>query len=153
MAKSLLEATLIRLACYLSLFLSLSMSSPASVRKTRKPKTMPAPGLSELQKMVSRFTPTPLRVDVSRVSQNDRQALAKLIEAGRILDDVFLKQFWEGNPALYARLQKDATTLGKARLHYFWINKSPWWRSTDSRPSFPASLRVNPKERIFIRRT
>ena len=27
---------------------------------------------------------------------------------------------------LYARLQRDTTPLGKARLRYFWINKGPW---------------------------
>ena len=26
----------------------------------------------------------------------------------------------------YEQLQKDTTPLGKARLHYFWINKGPW---------------------------
>src|ERR1700690_1870374 len=37
-----------------------------------------------------------------------------------------MQQMWDGNPALYAKLQKDQTPLGKARLHYFWINKGPW---------------------------
>ena len=85
-----------------------------------------APGLAQLEKMTARFAPTPLRVDVSRLSDGDRQALVKLIEAGRIMDEVFLIQYWSGNPALYSRLQKDATPLGKARLQYFWINKGPW---------------------------
>src|ERR1700674_287585 len=84
------------------------------------------PDLAQLEKMTSRFAPTPLRVDPSRVSAGDRQALVKLIEAARILNDIFMKQMWDGNPALYARLQKDTTPLGKARLHYFWINKAPW---------------------------
>ena len=70
--------------------------------------------------------PPPLRVDTSKLSSGDRQALVKLIEAGRIMNDVFLVQYWSGNLALYARLQKDTTPLGKARLQYFWINKGPW---------------------------
>jgi hypothetical protein len=37
-----------------------------------------------------------------------------------------MKQLWSGNAALYAELQKDTTPLGKARLHYFWMNKGPW---------------------------
>ena len=74
----------------------------------------------------SRFAPTPLRVDTSSLSSGDRQALVKLIEAARVLNDIFLQQLWDGNLALYARLQKDTTPLGKARLHYFWINKGPW---------------------------
>ncbi len=37
-----------------------------------------------------------------------------------------MRQVWAGNLALYAKLQRDTTPLGKARLHYFSINKAPW---------------------------
>jgi Peptidase family M49 len=84
------------------------------------------PGLTQLQKMTDRFAPTPMRVDTTKLSSGDRQALVKLIEAARLLDDVFMRQMWSGNVALYSRLQKDTTPLGKARLHYFWLNKGPW---------------------------
>jgi hypothetical protein len=84
------------------------------------------PGQPQLEKMTRRFAPTPLRVDTSTLSAGDQQALVKLIEAARILNDVFLRQMWSGNMALYSRLQKDATPLGQARLHYFWLNKGPW---------------------------
>jgi hypothetical protein len=89
-------------------------------------KNQALPDLAQLEKMASRFAPTPLRVDTSRLSAGDRQALVKLIDAARILNDIFLQQLWDGNVALYARLQKDTTPLGKARLNYFWINKAPW---------------------------
>ena len=84
------------------------------------------PDLVQLQKMIARFKPTELRVDVSKLSPGDRQALPKLIEAARVLNDIFLTQMWSGNQALYAKLRGDATALGKARLDYFWLNKSPW---------------------------
>ena len=84
------------------------------------------PDLAQLEKMISRFAPTELRADVAKLSPGDRQALAKLIEASRVLDDIFLSQLWSGNQALYARLRSDTTPLGKARLHYFWIEKGPW---------------------------
>jgi hypothetical protein len=100
---------------------------PARAQKSKARKTSSAsPGLAQLEKMTARFAPTTLRVDTSKLSSGDRQALVKLIEAGRILDNVFLVQYWSGNPALYSRLQKDTTPLGKARLRYFWINKGPW---------------------------
>jgi Peptidase family M49 len=89
-------------------------------------KSAALPDLGQLDQMASRFAPTTLRVDTSRLSSGDRQALVKLIEAARVLNDVFMQQMWDGNLALYGRLQKDATPLGKARLHYFWINKGPW---------------------------
>jgi hypothetical protein len=33
---------------------------------------------------------------------------------------------WSGSVELYEKLKRDQTPLGKARLHYFWINKGPW---------------------------
>jgi hypothetical protein len=84
------------------------------------------PDLAHLDQMIARFAPTELRADVSNLSPGDRKALAKLIEASRILNDIFLKQMWSGNLELYEKLKRDTTPLGKARLHYFWINKGPW---------------------------
>src|SRR5580693_658730 len=84
------------------------------------------PDLAQLEKMIARFAPTELRADISKLSPGDRQALAKLVEASRVLDDIFLRQLWSGNHSLYAKLQRDITPLGKARLHYFWIEKGPW---------------------------
>jgi Peptidase family M49 len=80
----------------------------------------------ELQHMSARFAPVPLRVDTARLSAGDRAALVKLIEAGRVVNRIFLQQLWEGNPALQSRLAKDKSALGKARLDYFWLNKGPW---------------------------
>ena len=108
--------------CSLFLILMAIVSSPVQTQK----KGAATPDLTQLEKMTARFSPTPLRVDTSKLSSGDRQALTKLIEASRVIDDIFLQQYWSGNRALYARLQKDATPLGKARLNYFWINKGPW---------------------------
>jgi hypothetical protein len=95
------------------------------------------PDLAQLQKMAARFTPTPIRVDTSKLSAGDHQALIKLIQASRILNEIFMRQLWSGNLALYAQLQRDTTPLGKARLHYFWINKGPWSDIDDSQAFIP----------------
>jgi hypothetical protein len=84
------------------------------------------PALPELDHMIARFAPTELRVDTSALSAGDRKALAKLIEASRMIDDIFLTQLWSGNHDLMRELEKDKSPLGKARLHYFRINKGPW---------------------------
>jgi hypothetical protein len=76
--------------------------------------------------MIARFAPTEIRVDISGLSAGDRKVLVKLIEASRIVNTIFLAQLWSGNPALQARLENDGSPLGKARRHYFWINKGPW---------------------------
>jgi Peptidase family M49 len=108
-------------ACLIVVLLSMATDVPMQAQKNET-----VPDLAQLEKMASRFAPTPLRVDTSSLSSGDRQALVKLIEAARVLNDIFLQQMWDGNLALYARLQKDTTPLGRARLHYFWINKGPW---------------------------
>ncbi len=84
------------------------------------------PDIAELNRMIARFAPAELKVDTSGLAPGDRQALQKLIEAARILDTLFLTQRWGGNAALRVNLQKDASALGKARLHYFDLNKGPW---------------------------
>src|SRR5271165_1527907 len=90
------------------------------------PPAVTVPDLAQIQKMTARFAPTEMDVDLSKLSDGDRKALVKLVEAARIIDDIFMTQYWSGDHALYARLQQDPTPLGKARLHYFWINKGPW---------------------------
>src|SRR5271165_4297829 len=122
-----------RLTAYFIFVLLLGvMSVPVKAQKSDAPQD-----LAQLEKMTGRFAPTPLRVDTSRLSSGDRQALVKLIEAARILNDIFMQQMWDGNLALYSRLQKDTTPLGKARLHYFWINKGPWADLDDYKAFLP----------------
>src|SRR5271170_8478706 len=88
--------------------------------------TAAIPDLAQLQKMIARFQPTELRADLSKLSPGDARALAKLVEAARVLNDIFLTQMWSGNHALYAKLRSDTTALGRggtpldrARLDYF----------------------------------
>ena len=84
------------------------------------------PDLAELEKMTARFAPTEMRVDTSSLTPGDQKALVKLIEAGRVVNEIFMDQMWSGNDALRAKLREDRTPLGRARRHYFRINKSPW---------------------------
>jgi len=84
------------------------------------------PDLNQLKQMSARFAPVTLKYDTSTLSASDRQALAKLIEAARILNSVFMDQLWSGNRELYTRLQQDHTPLGQERLRYFLLNKGPW---------------------------
>jgi hypothetical protein len=100
----------------------------ATAQKTPAPASAGTsfPNADELNQMAARFAPVNLEVDLSSLSAGDKKALAKLIEAGRIVNPLFMQQFWSGDLALYQKLQQDKTPLGKARLHYFWINKGPW---------------------------
>ncbi len=75
--------------------------------------------------MIARYAPVELHADASKLSPGDQKALAKLLDAARVIDDIFLDQVWSGNVHLRVNWQ-DTSPLGKARLHYFDLNKGPW---------------------------
>ena len=88
--------------------------------------TVAFPAEPDLKRMSARLQPADIKADTSALSAGDRKALGKLVSAAQVLDELYLKQLWSGNPALYEKLKKDHTPLGKARLDYFWLNKGPW---------------------------
>ncbi|UGQ45325.1 dipeptidyl-peptidase 3 family protein [Massilia endophytica] len=96
--------------------------------------------VAELNKMTQRFAPVELKADTSGLSAGDRKAIAKLIEAAKIVDTLQLRQRWEGNEALWAALQKDTSPLGKARAEYFWLNKGPWSIIDGNQSFLPADI-------------
>ena len=82
--------------------------------------------LPQLQQMTSRFAPVELKVDTSKLTPQDQQALKALIHAARLIDTIFLRQVWAGNRTLMSNLKLDSSPLGQARYDYFWLNKGPW---------------------------
>ena len=84
------------------------------------------PDLAELNRMIARFAPVQVSADASKLSAGDRQALAKLLDAARVIDEIFLQQLWSANVPLRQQLAADTSPLGKSRLHYFELNKGPW---------------------------
>jgi hypothetical protein len=93
--------------------------------------------LPQLQEMIGRFASVAIRVDTSKLSAGDRNALVKLIEAGRVVNHIFLQQIWSGNLALENKLRADGSPLGKARLEYFLLNKGPWSDLDDHKAFLP----------------
>jgi hypothetical protein len=106
------------------------------------------PATAELQRMAAQFAPTEITADVSKLSPNDRRVLAKLVEASKIIDALFLRQVWSGNDALLLDLLRDETPEGRARLHYFLINKGPWDRLKHYQP-FVAGIPKKPEGANF----
>jgi len=90
--------------------------------------------LAELEKKISRFAPTDIAADLSKLGDGDRKALEKIIEAARQIDSLYLRQVWRGNAGLLRKLEADGTPLGRARLHYFRINYGPWSRLDHNQP-------------------
>ena len=95
------------------------------------------PDAAALARLEAQYAPVDLRVDLSGLPSSERLALARLVEAARILDALFLRQVWSGNDDLLLRLVPDRTPLGRARLVYFLRNKGPWDRLDHMRPFVP----------------
>ncbi|MBV9405505.1 MAG: hypothetical protein JO211_09185 [Acidobacteriaceae bacterium] len=99
--------------------------------------TAAPPDAAALRQMAAKFAPTPLTVEVAGLSSGDRQALIKLIEAGHVIDHLFLQQLWSGNLSLARELQQDTSPLGQARLNLFGIYKGPWSDLDEHRAFIP----------------
>jgi hypothetical protein len=97
--------------------------------------------------MTARFAPAEIGADLSGLAKTERDALARLVDAARIMDALFLRQVWAGNAAMLHELaQKAAMPVGPrasrtaaARLHCFLINKGPWDRLDANAPFVPGA--------------
>jgi Peptidase family M49 len=105
------------------------------------------PTLAQLQKMTARFAPADIGADLSALPKNERDALARLVDAARVMDALFLRQVWAGNNAMLQELSRlaaapagpRASRTAAARLHYFLINKGPWDRLNHNQPFVPGA--------------
>lgn len=91
-----------------------------------KPKQKTKDMESSLAVKLKRFASTEITADVSKLSPGDRQALDKLIQASRLMDEIYLRQVWSANALMKETLAKDTSPEGKARYAMFMLNKSPW---------------------------
>ena len=79
---------------------------------------------------------TVIDYDRSLLDDNERQVVAKLIEASKQIDEIYWRQVSENNPALRDKLTKQAgnSALDRAGLDYFIANKGPWDRLKGDEP-------------------
>jgi Peptidase family M49 len=126
-----------------------ALARARSTRPAARPPAAPgARGTAALRAAEARFAPVDLRVDLSALPASERAALSDLVRAARVMDGLFLRQVWGGNPPLFATLAEDGTPLGRARLAAFLRNKGPWDRLDGDRP-FVAGVPAKPPEANF----
>jgi hypothetical protein len=113
------------------------------------PASAPAdPAVAELTRKIARFAPTEISADLSQLPASERTALMHLVRAAQVMDALFLQQVWAGNEATLFDLIRDESPLGKARLHYFLINKGPWSR-LDHNETFVSGAPAKPPSANF----
>jgi hypothetical protein len=121
----------------------------------RPPAAKKEAPVSKLSKKIARFAPTPIGVEpgvLAALTPGDRAALAKMVEAAKLLDPLFLRQVWRGNAALDTKLAADTSAEGQDRYRFFRINKGPWSRLdhneafVDGVPAKPAGAGFYPED-------
>ena len=105
---------------------------------------LPASGEDNLKRKIDRFAPIELKVDLTSLGKGDQAALAKLIQAARVMDRIYLRQVWSGDPALAARLERDKSPRGQEIWQYFQINMSPWSELDGGTPFLPGVPATRP---------
>src|SRR4051794_33570455 len=84
--------------------LALAASTAALIGDAAMLEQTSPPTAATLRTMTARFAPADIGADVGALPAGERQALAKLVEAARIMDSLFLRQVWAGNDALLQQL-------------------------------------------------
>ena len=102
----------------------------------------------DLEAKAARFAPVDLTADISKLPDNEKQALKRLVQASKVFDALFMRQVWAGNETMLLDLIRDESAAGKARLHYFLINKGPWGRLDENEP-FVAGAPPKPPQANF----
>lgn len=89
---------------------------------------------SNVAERLARFEPTELVADVSSLSEGELRVLEMLVQAARSMDEIFLRQVWQGNPELQAELQGAERPGTDAARAYFTVNFGPWDRLEEMEP-------------------
>jgi hypothetical protein len=102
----------------------------------------------KLEALQARFAPVDITADTAKLSEGDKKALAKLVDAAKVMDALFLRQDWAGSETMLLDLLSDDSPLGRARLRFFLTMKGPWDR-TDSDKPFIAGAPAKPEAANF----
>ena len=88
----------------------------------------------QLKEQIKRYAQVEISYDEGVLSEPERTALAKIVQAGAVMDEIFLRQVWEGNEALRRQLVEKMGTDGENKdlwkdlYHFYRINFGPWNR-------------------------
>lgn len=92
------------------------------------------PVKSEIAMKMERYSPTKIDFDESILSEKDRMLVRKLVEASKIMDEIFLRQCYSRNLEIRKKLQNSTDPKGQELLHYFTINFGPFDRLDERAP-------------------
>jgi hypothetical protein len=117
----------------------------------------------DLKLKLRKYAKVDLEVDETILSEPEKEALAKIVQAGRVMDDIFLRQVWSGNVAMQNELHalhmythdRPFTKLGESHdmvwdfIRFYNINMGPWDRLVEDEPFIGDLSRAKPQGANF----
>ncbi|HOT98005.1 MAG TPA: peptidase [bacterium] len=95
------------------------------------PKKLPA---AEVKAELDKLAPVALDCDLSRLLPADKSALAEILRAAKIIDQLYRLQVSPENPALLKKLQDDRSPASQPYLEMFLVMAGPWNRLQHDAP-------------------
>ena len=102
----------------------------------------------DLKLQLRKYAKVDISLDEELLSEPEKDALGKLVKAGRVMDDIFFEQVWSGNAGMRDRLndlhryshEQTFTEVGKNHdliwnlIRFYNINFGPWDRLGEDAP-------------------
>ena len=92
------------------------------------------PIVDDIEQRVAQFVPTEMTADLSALSPEDLEVVKTLVQAGDQMQEIFIRQAWQGNPAMRERLAAWRGPKPEAARAYYEIMLGPWDRQDENRP-------------------
>jgi hypothetical protein len=118
-----------------TLVATLSVTTACAPRAEEPMKSAPetVAGLevaSDVSERLAKYAPTELSADLAGVPEGEIEVLKELIQAGRIMDEIFLAQAWAGN----AEMRTALTSASEDLRTFYDVNFGPWDRLDENKP-------------------
>ena len=90
--------------------------------------------IQHVHQQLDKFVPVEIAADLSQLSKGDRQALSKLVDAAKIMDEIFLRQVYHKNVVIQEELKQGKNPDYAVLLKYFTLNFGPFDRLDGDAP-------------------
>jgi hypothetical protein len=119
---------------YLKILIAILLGAVVMNCAPKEPVIKGYTNIEEVKTQVARFKPVEIDYDGSALSEGDRQALQKLVEAARIMDEIFFRQVYSNNVAIQQELNRGENPDYAVLKEYFDINFGPFDRLEEDKP-------------------
>jgi hypothetical protein len=99
----------------------------------KKTITSKAP-VDHVKAQLAKLAPVNLTSDLSHLPAEEVQVIKLLVKASQYMDEIFLRQVYEANPAILKELEKSADPDDQEYLELFKIMFGPWDRLDKEKP-------------------